>query len=163
MKIVRLIGLVLLIFIVITVATADDAELNYVRGTVFMPDGKTPAPSGTAMTIRVTSGMNDGYAYSFSVDDDGIPEVIYGRGFYNSKDNINFDTNATFEVTATTELMFASATGKFVMGGNGRWSGDEINLILQPTLLSFVLLALIITLIISIIIYTLKNKKGKVK
>jgi uncharacterized integral membrane protein len=163
MKMVRLIGLVLLIFIVITVATADDAELNYIRGTVFMPDGKTPAPSGTVMTIKVTSGMNEDYKYVFSVDDDGIPEVIYSRGFYNSKDNINFDTNATFEVTATTGLMFASATGKFVMGGNGRWGGDEINLTLQPTPLSFVLLALIMTIVILVIVYTLKNKRRKIK
>jgi len=161
MKIAKLVGIMFLVVIAIAIVRADDAELNYIRGTVFMPDGTTPAPGGTIITVRITSGVNNDYGYTFYVDDDGVPPPLYGRGFYNSKDNINFDTNATFVLTATTSLLSASKSGNFVMGGNGAWNSDEINLVLQPTMLSWVLVAILISVIIIIVIYKKVRKRGR--
>jgi uncharacterized integral membrane protein len=128
----KLIVIVLLVFVVINIVSADDIDMNYIRGTVYLADG-SPAPSGTEIMVIITEGKSAGFTFNLTVDNKDVPSVIYGRGFYSTGDNINFNTNDSFKLIANNGTHQGSTTGVFVIGGNGAWGADEVNIIISES------------------------------
>jgi uncharacterized integral membrane protein len=126
----KLIVIILLVFVVINIVSADDIDMNYIRGTVYLANG-SPAPSGTELLVIITKGKSAGFTFEFSVDDENVPSVLYNRGYYSTSDNINFNTNDSFKIIANDGTHQGSTTGIFVIGGNGAWGTDKVNIIIS--------------------------------
>jgi uncharacterized integral membrane protein len=126
----KLIVIVLLVFVVINIVSADDIDMNYIRGTIYLANG-SPAPSGTEIMVIITEGKSAGFIFNLTVDNKDVPSVIYSRGFYSTGDNINFNTNDSFQIIANNGTHQGSTTGVFVIGGNGAWGADNVNIIIS--------------------------------
>jgi len=119
-----------MIFIVLNVVVADDLELNYIRGTIYLANG-SPAPSGAEILVLITAGKSAGFNLTIHIDDKSVPAVLYGRGYYSTGDSINFNTNDTFKIIADNGTHEGSVTGSFITGGNGMWGSDAVNIIIS--------------------------------
>ncbi len=102
----------------------DDLMVNYVRGKITI-DG-VDAPAGTDFSLMVMSGANSRYVYNGSVDDVNIPSIspnLTGRGYFDTKDRIEFNSGASFRITVqgygcVNESIFAN-------GGNGDFNNES--------------------------------------
>jgi len=93
----------------------DDLMPNYIRGQITL-DGAS-APAGTQYTVEGT-----GYAYTGTVDDNKIPNAnpnLRGNGYFDTGDNINFNTGQEFTITAIKAgYNCLPQTADFLNGGN---------------------------------------------
>ncbi len=106
----------------------DDLMVNYVRGKINI--GTEVAPAGTTFTIEILDGTNKGYKYSGIVDDSKIFSSLRGNGYFDTSDQIGFNTGAKFRVNVTSEKK-CSANGTFQNGGNGNFNTLENLLIVN--------------------------------
>jgi len=106
----------------------DDLMVNYVRGKINI--GTEIAPAGTTFTIEILDGANKGYKYSGVVDDAKIFSSLRGNGYFDTSDQIGFNTGAKFRVNVTSEKKCAT-NGTFQNGGNGNFNTLENLLIVN--------------------------------
>ncbi|MFT4302929.1 MAG: lamin tail domain-containing protein [Candidatus Woesearchaeota archaeon] len=91
----------------------DDLMVNYIRGKIIIDE--IHAPSGASYTVTITSGINQGYEFIGYIDYN-IPEELQNQGYFDTLDNIYFNTGDNFKVTVNEckgELI-----GTFENGGN---------------------------------------------
>ncbi|HII30181.1 TPA: tandem-95 repeat protein [Candidatus Woesearchaeota archaeon] len=122
---IRIITLVLAALLLTGTAAAwhDDLTVNYLRGTITI-DSK-PAASGTAYTVEVISGENQGFTYG-GVVDDKVPPSLNGRGYYSTGDYAGFSTGDTFRLKVNGCMPYTE--GVFLAWGNGQFGGSSVNL-----------------------------------
>jgi hypothetical protein len=126
----KIVIVILLCILVFTIAKASDVYPNYVRGTVFV-SGSAPAPAGTEVTIIVTSGEYKGYTTTVTVDSTDIPPFLRGHGYYDTRDDLQFNTGDTFEVIVDDGTNYGSASGVFYSFGNGAFNSTEVNILIS--------------------------------
>lgn len=108
--------------------STDDLMVNYVRGKINI--GTEIAPAGTTFTIEILDGVNKGYKYSGVVDDTKIFSSLRGNGYFDTSDQIGFNTGAKFKINITSEKK-CTANGTFQNGGNGNFNTLENLLIVN--------------------------------
>jgi len=121
---------ILLCILVFTIAKASDVYPNYIRGTVFVSEG-IPASAGTEVTVIVTSGEYKGYTKTVTVDSANIPPFLLGHGYYDTRDDLYFNTGDTFEVIVDDGTNYGSASGSFYSFGNGAFNSTEVNILIS--------------------------------
>ena len=102
--------------------STDDLMVNYVRGKINI--GTEVAPAGTTFTIEILDGVNRGYRYLGIVDDSKIYSSLRGNGYFDTSDQIGFNTGARFRINVTSERR-CTANGTFQNGGNGNFNTLE--------------------------------------
>ena len=105
----------------------DDLMVNYVRGKITI-DGEN-ASAGTAYQVEVLSGVNVGYIYNGTVDDSNIPMSLENNGYYDTDDQVGFNTEASFKVSVN-GFNNCYEENVFLNGGNGDFNtqADLVNL-----------------------------------
>jgi hypothetical protein len=126
----KLVLVLAIVFLAFAAVQASDIYPNYIKGTVFASSG-VPAPSGTVVTVVVTSGEYKGYEMQVTVDGSNVPPFLHGRGYYYTKDDIHFNTGDNFEVIVDNGAYYGSASGTFFSFGNGAFNSTEINVLLN--------------------------------
>jgi hypothetical protein len=121
---------ILLCILVFTIAKASDIYPNYIRGTVFVSEG-VPAPAGTEVTVIVTSGEYKGYTNTFTVDSADIPPFLLGHGYYDTRDDLQFNTGDTFEIIVDDGTHYGSTSGSFYSFGNGAFNSTDVNILIS--------------------------------
>jgi hypothetical protein len=107
---------------------SDDAQFNYIRGTVYLANG-SKAPAGVNITVYILTGNDAGtLVYNSSVDDFAVPALLYGRGYYHVDDPNCFDSGDNFTIKASNGTHFGNNSGTFALGGNGQWETAAVNM-----------------------------------
>ncbi len=105
-------------------AIGDDLMVNYVRGKITF-DGN-PVTNGN-YKLEVLDGENAGFILQGSVDQD-VPSQYQNQGFFDTLDNVMFNTGDSFRVTSL-DHESCSTQGTFENGGQGDFE-TELGLIL---------------------------------
>jgi hypothetical protein len=107
---------------------SDDLMVNYVRGKIIL-DGN-PAIAGMEYEVEILNGMNAGYIYSGTVDNN-VPAIIQGNGYFDSLDNVHFSTGDSFRVRLSGYDCYSDSI--FANGGNGMFEPEQNLVIINCT------------------------------
>ena len=84
----------------------------------------------------MTSGPNNGYQYSTTVDSFRIYPGDWGKGYYDTGSQVGFNTGNDFTIKAENATHYGENTGTFVLGTLGGFGGSSVNIIMNQLIQS---------------------------